>query len=105
MKNIGTTSSGTVIVEMTAKQFETLTQLHAPTASAPMSLSDKTAYAKERIAKLSPKKKDGVARSIRTMFQFTGGIADTEIETVITRLQNEKFFTIDDRGHVTYKDA
>lgn len=35
MKKIGTTSSGTVIVEMSAAQFDALTQIHAPLQTPP----------------------------------------------------------------------
>ena len=107
MKKIGTTSSGTVIVEMAAAQFDALTRLQEkadvqPTADK-MTISEKVAYVRERIAKLSPKKKEGVARSISAMFQFTGGISEAELEEVVGRLQQERFFAIDETGHVTYK--
>lgn len=107
MKKIGTTSSGAVIVEMTAAQFNALTQFQQkadvqPTADN-MTMSEKVGYVRDRIAKLSPKKKEGVARSISAMFQFTGGISEAELEEVVGRLQKEKFFAIDETGHVTYK--
>lgn len=107
MKKIGTTSAGTVIVEMTAVQFDSLTQLqgkaHVEPAAGKMSIAEKVAYVRERIAKLSPKKKEGVARSISAMFQFTGGIGEADIEEIIVRLQKERFFAIDETGHITYK--
>jgi hypothetical protein len=108
MKKIGTTSSGTVIVEMTAAHFEALCQLQGSSkeqSATPECLADRVAYVRERIAKLSPKKRDGVVRSILAMFQFTGGIPESQVEEIIGRLVKAKFFTIDERGHVTYKNG
>jgi len=109
MKNIGTTSSGTVIVEMTAAQFAALSQLQvappAPPAVVKMSIAEMVGYVRERIAKLSPKKKEGVVRSISAMFQFNGGIPAADVEEVIRRLQKEKFFAINETGRVTYKSG
>ena len=121
MKKIGTTLSGTVIVEMTAVQYDALAQIHAPapppstppvTAKpevvaevAQMSPTDRVAFVRERISKLRPKKKEGVVRSITAMFQFTGGIDDREIQRVIAALQKSKFFAIDGEGRVTYTEA
>lgn len=110
MKKIGTTSSGTVIVEMSAAQFDALAHFQGASAlppSAPVAMSGaaRAVYVRERIAKLSPKKKDGVARSIAAMFQFTGGISEADIQDVIARLQKEKFFAIDETGRVTYKNG
>jgi hypothetical protein len=114
MKKIGTTSSGTVIVEMTAAQFEALAQIQAPpTATTPaahaaavkMTPAERVSYVRERIIKLQPKKKDAVVRSITAMFQFTGGIADQEIQRIIGTLQKEKFFAIDGNERITYREG
>ena len=107
MKKIGTTSCGTVIVEMTVAQFDALSALQGAPQAQPgvvaMTLAERVAFVRERIVKLNPKKKDGVARSIAAMFQFTGGISEREIEEVIGRLQKEKFLTIDENARVSYK--
>lgn len=109
MKKIGTTLSGTVIVEMTASQFEALSQIPKSSqpqpAAATMSVAEQVIYARERLAKLTPKKKEGVAHSISAMFQFTGGISETQIQEIITRLEREKFFTIDQTDRVAYQKA
>jgi hypothetical protein len=113
MKKIGTTTSGTVIVEMTTTQFDALAQIQAPpvannpvhhTEGPKRTFAETDAYVRERIVKLKPKKKDGVVHSIKAMFQFTGGISEQEIEKVLQNLQKTKFVTIDDFGRVTYKD-
>lgn len=82
MKKIGTTSSGTLIVEMSAETFHAWSRLQAPLTPAenPQSQAAKTvnsenlAFVKKRILKLKPKKKAGLIRSIASMFQFKGGI-------------------------------
>jgi hypothetical protein len=112
MKKIGTTLNETVIVEMTLDEFEALGRSQAPTSgpvrgtgSAALTPSQRVEYVRERIAKLKPKTKDGVARSIRSMFQFNGGIDDRHVEEVIAALQKEKFLRIDADEKVTYKYA
>ena len=114
MKKIGTTTAGGVIVEMTAQEYEALQQLQisgsTPAAKvaadhevAPrMNHSERSSYVAERLKKLSPKKKDGVTRSIEAMFQFGGGINPSEVEKVIATLQKQKFFSIAPDGRVTY---
>ena len=106
MNRIGTTASGTVIVEMSAEQFEALAQLKGTPPTAPtvdkMSVAERVEFVRARLAKLKPRKKEGVAHSITTMFQFTGGIPDVQVEVIIVRLQKEKFFVIDEAGRVTY---
>jgi len=109
MKKIGTTSSGTVIIEMSTAQFDALSQLQVSQDAQPaivkMSITDRVSYVRERLAKLSPKRKEGVARSIAAMFQFSGGIAEADVETIINRLQKEKFLAVNETGRVTYKSG
>ncbi|MEX2581314.1 MAG: hypothetical protein WD342_19815 [Verrucomicrobiales bacterium] len=114
MKKIGSTSSGSVIVEMTTQEYDALHQLQlggfgpaAKAASAPevaprMNHSERSSYVAERLKKLSPKKKDGVVRSIEAMFQFGGGIEPSEVEKLIATLRKQKFFSIAPDGRVTY---
>jgi hypothetical protein len=114
MKKIGTTSTGSVIVEMTTQEYDALQQLQVVGAApavkvatahevAPrMNHSERASYVAERLKKLSPKKKDGVIRSIEAMFQFGGGIESPEVEKVITTLKKQKFFSIAPDGRVTY---
>ena len=114
MKKIGTTTTGSVIVEMTMQEYDALQQLQVggSTSTATiaadhgvtprMNHSERASYVAERLKKLSPKKKDGVTRSIEAMFQFGGGIAPSEIEKVIATLQKQKFFSIAPDGRVTY---
>lgn len=114
MKKIGTTTTGSVIVEMTTQEYDALQQLQIGGSTPPakvvidqevahrMNHSERLAYVAERLKKLSPKKKDGVVRSIEAMFQFGGGIESPEVEKVIATLQKQKFFSIAPDGRVTY---
>lgn len=114
MKKIGTTTTGSVIVEMTAQEYDALQQFQsggiAPAAKATaaheaaprMNHAERASYVAERLKKLSPKKKDGVIRSIEAMFQFGEGINSSEAEKVIATLQKQKFFSISPDGRVTY---
>lgn len=116
MKKIGTTSSGSVIVEMTSEQYEALTKIQAPQKieikekiekndTNQMTLKEKVEFVEARIGKLKPKKKDGVIRSISAMFQFTGGVTDQEIQKVISELQKREYLKIDANSKVTYKEG
>lgn len=114
MKKIGTTTTGSVIVEMTTQEYDALQQLQVggstPAEKVPvdhevvprMNHSERASYVAERLKKLSPKKKDGVIRSVEAMFQFGGGIESSEIENLIVTLQKQKFFAIAPDGRVTY---
>ncbi len=115
MKKIGTTNSGTLIVEMSAETFHALSQLQSPANPAaentqaqaaktagPEKLA-KLAFVKKRILKLKPKKETGLIRSIAAMFQFKGGIPEQEIQTIIKNLQKEKILAIDENKQITYQ--
>ena len=114
MKKVGTTASGSIIVEMTAPEYEALQRLQSggeasASRSSPvqdiaprMSHSQRATYVSERLKKLSPKKRDGVVRSLDEMFQFNGGISAEEREKLIATLQKQKFFAIAQDGRVTY---
>lgn len=114
MKKIGTTAAGSVIVEMTAQEYYALQQLQGAGSAvsskgsadqevAPrMNHPERSSYVAERLRKLSPKKKEGVIRSIEAMFQFSGGIDSAEVEKLLSTLQKQKFFAISQDGKVTY---
>lgn len=114
MKKIGTTNSGSIIVEMSTEAFRALSRLQAPPVSAaenPQSQAAKTAspenlaFVKKRILKLKPKKKAGLIRSIAAMFQFKGGIPEQEIQIIIKNFQKEKILAIDENGQIAYKES
>ena len=52
-------------------------------------------YIEERISKLKPLRRKSLINSIKTMFQFNGGISDSDIDQIIAELQKRKFFKIE----------
>lgn len=67
--------------------------------------ADKVAFVKQRIIKLKPKKRDGLVHSISAMFQFTGGITESETANVIANLQKQGFIKIGLDDKVQYRAA
>jgi hypothetical protein len=56
---------------------------------------DTIEYVLERLLKLKPVKKESLTNSIKAMFQFQGGIADSEIEKIISELQKRNHIKIE----------
>ena len=59
-------------------------------------------YVIERLIKLKLSKRSSLANSIGAMFQFQGGISDSDKEEVILELQRLKYIQIDANNRVTY---
>ena len=114
MKRIGTTSAGTVIVEMSPGDYARLAKDDTTTTRVPadgityaptLTPAEIAAYAKSRILKLKPKKRDGLVHSIAAMFQFNGGIADGVMDKVIAQLEHMRVLTLSADGKVRYPGA
>ena len=56
---------------------------------------DTIGYVVERLLKLKPVKKQSLANSIKAMFQFQGGISDSDIDKIISELQKRKYIKIE----------
>ena len=120
MNKIGLTKSGTVIVEMSQKEYEALSLLNggsdhveveaqmriAPAKVYPshedavsgvsgdqMTLKQAVDYCTPRLVKLGPKKKSGVLNGIHAMFNFQGGVSDERAEEIYQALRNVGVFT------------
>jgi hypothetical protein len=52
-------------------------------------------YVVERLLKLRPVKKKSLINSIKAMFQFQGGIADSDIEKIISELQKREHIKVE----------
>ncbi len=52
-------------------------------------------YVVERLLKLKPVKRQSLSNSIKAIFQFQGGIADSDIEKIIFELQKRKHIKIE----------
>ncbi len=59
-------------------------------------------YVIERLKKLKPSKTRSLLNSIDSMFQFQGGISDSEKEQIVSELQRLKHIRIDNNNRVTY---
>jgi hypothetical protein len=64
---------------------------------------DTIAYVAERILKLKPSKRKSLAKSVGAMFQFQGGISDSDKNKIISELQRLNYIEIDSSNGVTYK--
>jgi uncharacterized protein YlbG (UPF0298 family) len=53
-------------------------------------------YVIERLQKLRPVKKTSLSNSIKAMYQFQGGISDSDIEKIISELQKLKYIKIEE---------
>jgi len=58
-------------------------------------------YIIERLLKLKPNKKKSLTNSIKSMFQFQGGISETDIEKIISELQKRKVIKLE-QSNVNY---
>lgn len=65
---------------------------------------DQIKYVAERLLKLRPAKKKTLLNSIGAMFQFQGGISDTDKEEIASRLQKQKIISITKNGQVSYHE-
>lgn len=62
---------------------------------------DTIGYVVERLLKLKPSKKKTLVNSIKSMFQFQGGVSDSDIDTIIHELQKRKHIKIE-QNSVSY---
>lgn len=69
--------------------------------AAPQNGNETIGYVIERLLKLKPAKKGSLVNSIKSMFQFQGGISDSDIEKVIAELQKRKILKIE-QNKVSY---
>ncbi len=52
-------------------------------------------YVKERLLKSKPSKRQSLTNFINAMFQFQGGITDSDVEKLIAKLIKDKLISID----------
>lgn len=80
------------------KKIESKTELTKEPAK--ISLSN-TEYITARLLKLKPANRKSLTNSIKAMFQFQGGVADSDIDKIISDLQKHKVIKIE-QNKVTY---
>lgn len=57
--------------------------------------ADAIEYVVERLLKLKPVKKQSLINSIKAMFQFQGGISDSDTDKIISELQKRKHIKVE----------
>jgi hypothetical protein len=119
MKKVGTTDSGSILVEMTAAQYDALKQVVGPvqlnevspqkatsvsTVRQPhaMAVRRKLQSVRSCILKLKPKNSEEVFRLIKSVYHQSGGISDTEVTQILSVLEKEKFLGFNEDGTVNY---
>ena len=61
-------------------------------------------YVAERLRKLRPSKKEALLNSIGAMFQFQGGISDSDKEKILSELLKQRHITITENNRVQYSE-
>lgn len=62
-------------------------------------------YVADRLRKLKPSKKETLFNSIGAMFQFQGGISDSDKERVFSALQKGRHIIVEENGRVKYPEV
>jgi hypothetical protein len=62
-------------------------------------------YVSERLRKLKPARKDSVLNSIGAMFQFQGGISETDKEKLFGGLLKKRLIVLTENNRVEYPTA
>lgn len=57
---------------------------------------------KQSLSKLRPAKLKALVNSIKTQFNFKGGISDENVDLIIKRLKKLNFLTVDENNRVEY---
>ena len=91
-----------LLIQLGRKQEEEEYPQQRPTTGS--NSPELTTYVAERINKLRPTKKDGLINSINAMFQFQGGISDSDRNKIIEALQKKKIISISETGKVSYNE-
>ena len=96
-----------LLIQLAKKEEETQNAQHRieenrKDFSKPQNSSEVVQYVFERLIKLKPTKKSSLKNSIAAMFQFQGGISESEQEKIIFQLQKLKYIHIDANNRVTF---
>jgi hypothetical protein len=75
----------------------------ASTASGP-SDPELIQYVAQRLRKLRPSKKEALLNSIGAMFQFQGGVSDSDKEKILSELLKKRHITIAENNRVQYPE-
>ena len=68
---------------------------NAKTKKEPLKELDTIEYVLGRLLKLKPVKRQSLINSIKSMFQFQGGISESDINKIISELQKRKYIKLE----------
>lgn len=96
-----------LLIQLARKEEETQNAQHPieenrKDFSKPLNSSEVVEYVLERLIKLKPTKISSLKNSIAAMFQFQGGITESEQERIISQLQKLKYIQIDANNRVKF---
>ena len=61
-------------------------------------------YVADRLKKLKPSKKETLLNAIGAMFQFQGGISDSDKEKLFSELLTKRYITIAEKNRIHYPE-
>lgn len=92
-----------LLLQLGRKQEEE--EYPAPRKSSGPDGQDQTTYVTERLLKLKPAKLTSLSNSIAAMFQFQGGISESDKDAIIENLKKLKVIAVSDAGRVSYPEC
>ena len=98
MKNIGNTSSGNLLLEVTPAEVQAVERVPATKAgancsgpvAAAMTLTELADYVAPRLVKSRPNRKEKAANFIEAMFQFSGKIRPEQLARLFEELRRRQ---------------
>lgn len=100
-----------LLIQMARKEEEEAHPMHREEHKSPKNFQrqqnklkdvDTVQYVIDRLLKLKPVNKRSLVNAIKSMFQFQGGISDSELDRIIGELQKRKYLNIDTKNSVSY---
>jgi hypothetical protein len=91
-----------LLIQLARKEEEEQNPDKRPVAPAKENSSEMTEYIAERLKKLHPTKKDTLLNSISAMFQFQGGISESDRDKVVAELQKKHHIKIEANNRISY---
>jgi hypothetical protein len=95
-----------LLIQLARKEEEEQNPDQRQTAGASAKLDlELVQYVAERLRKLKPSKKEALFNSIGAMFQFQGGISDSDKERIFSELQKRRHIVVAENGRVQYPEV
>lgn len=92
-----------LLIQLARKEEEEQNPEKRQAAGSPTKLDPELIqYVAERLRKLRPSKKEALLNSIGAMFQFQGGISDSDKERLFSALQKRRYIVLAENGRVQY---